>query len=121
MASSCSCWSPAFGPCPLASSAVLLAPALPRRSRPGIRSGRGSSFDISAVVALQTPLHHPRRSRTCFSRRLTLSLAAQLVDDRLNQRLMHVRRIAKTIHIPVGTAQDDDIFIGADGGGDLSL
>src|SRR5687768_1352935 len=98
-------WAP-FGSYPPASFPVLPAPAPRRRSRRETRPSRSPSFDISAVVALQTPFHHPRRSRSCFSCRLTLSLAAQLVDDRLNQRLMHVRRIAKTIHIPVGTAQD---------------
>src|SRR5689334_19604511 len=45
------------------------------------------------VVLRDALVHHPRRARSAFAGRLTSSVAVQLVDDRLDQGLVDVRRI----------------------------
>jgi hypothetical protein len=54
-----------------------------------VTSGRSG-----AVIPCQTPVHHRRRPRPTPSRGLTPAPAAQLVDDRLDQGLVHMRGIA---------------------------
>src|SRR5690349_14249064 len=51
---------------------------------------------FSFVIALHTPLHRPACSRAAFAGGFTPAAPVHLVHDRLNERLVHVGRLAES-------------------------
>src|SRR5215211_6348041 len=50
-------------------------------------------FSAAWIVPDETSIHHPRRAGGSFTCRRAASPTEQLVDDRLDERLMHMRRV----------------------------
>src|SRR5262245_44192210 len=98
---------------------------LPRRSQQNRRVvGQTSSLPgwgggaRTLVIVADALIEDPRCPRAALTGRRTTPRPPELVDDRLHERLVHVRRISDRVHNLPAAAHDDDIDIGEHGSGD---